>query len=111
MLTDGWQHSYDLTQGCIIIMLMAGETLDIFILTGIFKKMMFFAGPKRGRPTPGFSIFIRSDGPTDRRTDRDLFVSLDQILVPKHSLRDIGTKGQRDKGTKGQRLMILFAYL
>ena len=59
-----------------------------------------FAGPKRGRPTPGFSIFIRSDGPSDRPTEQDSFVSLDQILVHTHSL---GTKGQKDRGTKGQR--------
>ena len=32
-----------------------------------------------------------------------LFVSLDQILVPTHSLRDKGTKGQRGRGTRGQR--------
>ena len=37
------------------------------------------------------------------RTDRRSFVSLDQILVPTHSLREKGTQGQRDKGTKGQR--------
>ena len=37
------------------------------------------------------------------RTDVRTFVSLDQILVPTHSLRDKGTKGQRDRGKKGQR--------
>ena len=37
------------------------------------------------------------------RTDGHSFISLDQSLVPSHSLRDKGTKGQRDKGTKGQR--------
>ena len=36
------------------------------------------------------------------RTEGRTFVSLDQILVPTHSIRDKGTKGQRDKGTKGQ---------
>ena len=43
--------------------------------------------------------YVWSDGPTDKPA----FVSLDQILVPIHSLRDKRTKGQRDKGTKGQR--------
>ena len=55
-----------------------------------------FAGPKRGRPTPGFSIFIRSD----RASEQAPFVSLDQILVPTHSLRDKGPQGQhRNTGT------------
>ena len=58
-----------------------------------------FAVPKRGRPTPGFSIFIRSF----IRLFGATFVSLDQILVPAYSLRDKGTKKQSDKGTKGQR--------
>ena len=52
------------------------------------QKKTIFAGPKRGRPTPGFSIFIRSN--------RATFVSSDQILVPKHSSKDKGTEGQRD---------------
>ena len=54
----------------------------------------FFAWPKRGRPTSGFSIFIRSEWGTYRAT----FVSFDQILVPTHSLRDKRTKGKREKG-------------
>ena len=42
-------------------------------------------------------------GATEQRSERRLFVSRDQILVPTHSLRDKGTKGQHwNKGTKGQ---------
>ena len=33
---------------------------------------MNFAGPKKGQPTPGFSIFIRSDRPTDQATETRL---------------------------------------
>ena len=57
--------------------------------------VVIFAGPKRGVPTPGFSIFIHLFVCS--------FVSLDQILVPTHSLRDKGKKGQKDTGTKGKR--------
>ena len=64
---------------------------------------MIFTRPKRGRPTPGFSIFLHSDRASERASDRPLFFSRDQILVPTHSLRDKGTKGQhRNRGTKGQ---------
>ena len=56
---------------------------EVYIIARIFH---IFAGPKRGRPTPGFSIFIRSDGGRKGGT----FVSLDQILVPTQSL---GTEG------------------
>ena len=32
-------------------------------------RIIIFAGPKTGRPTPGFSIFIRSVGRSVGRTD------------------------------------------
>ena len=67
----------------------------ILWLKNIFFCEDFFFLSKRGRPTPGFSIFLRTDWQT--------FVSLDLVLVPTHSLREKGTKGQRDKGTKKQR--------
>ena len=71
--------------------------VQFFEMPGLYKNV--FSGPKRGWPTPGFSIFIRSIGRTNRPTNRRTFVSFDQILVPTHSLRDKGTKGQRDKDT------------
>ena len=68
---------------------------------------MIFAGPKRGRPTPGFSIFIRSDRATERPTERATYVRLLRSNFVPYTLiegkRDKGTKGKRDQGTKGQR--------
>ena len=64
-------------------------------LTKKFFFYLFFAGPKRGQPTPGFSIFIRSVG----RTDVCLLTSK---RVSIHSLRDKETKTQTDKRTNGQ---------
>ena len=51
------------------------------------RVLVFVDGPKRGRPTPGFSVFIRTDRATERPSDQatkrpsggDLFVSLDQM--------------------------------
>ena len=43
--------------------------------------------------------YVRTDGRRDGRVEGDSFFSLDQILVPTHSLGDKRTKGQRDKGT------------
>ena len=61
-----------------------------------------FAGPKRGRPTPGFSIFIRSlvcsFGGSDVRLLRSNFGPYTFIK----GQRDTRTQGKRDKGTKGQ---------
>ena len=69
----------------------------------LVSQILLFAGPKRGQPTPGFSILIRSERATEQPSKRVSFVSRDQILVPIHSLRDKGTKGQhRNIGTKGQ---------
>ena len=71
---------------------------------------MIFARLKRGRPTPGFSIFISLFARLLVRLCVCAFVHLFarssplyQNVVPTHSLRDKGTKGQRDKDTKGQR--------
>ena len=58
-----------------------------------------FAGPKRGRPTPGFSIFMRSDVRSLVRLLRSNFGPYTFIK----GQRDTGTQGQRDKGKKGQR--------
>ena len=70
---------------------------------GVPIGLCIFAKPKRGWPTPGFSIFIRSDRPIERLSEQVSFISLDQILVPTLSLRDKGTKGQhRNIGTKVQ---------
>ena len=54
-------------------------------------ELTIFAAPKRGRPTPGFSIFIRSNRPTDRAT----FVRLHRSNFGPYTF----IKGQRDKGT------------
>ena len=51
--------------------------------------------------------YVRREGQREGGTDGRTFVSLDQMLVPRHSLnngrKDKGTEGQRDKGTMEQR--------
>ena len=68
---------------------------------------IIFAGPKRGQLSPGFSIFIRSDRPTDRLTDRPRLVCLLRSNFSPYTFikeqRDKGTNGPRDRGTKGQK--------
>ena len=70
-----------------------------------------FAGPKRGRPTPGFSIVIRSVGwllvhfyirLLRSKFNPYTFIEGQKDKVTKGQ-RDKGTNGQLDKGTKGQR--------
>ena len=41
-LSGGWYDSYVFPQGWIIKMKVAGETLNIFLLTGISKINFFF---------------------------------------------------------------------
>ena len=46
-LSDGWYDSYVFPQGWIIKMLVAGETLNIFLLTGIANGNIFFMKQKK----------------------------------------------------------------
>ena len=64
------------------------------------SEPLVIAGPKRGRPTPAFSIFIRSDRATEQasvvRLQRSNFVPYTFIK----GQRDIGTTQEhRNKGT------------
>ena len=63
---------------------------------------MFIAGPKRGQPTPGFSIFIRTFVRTFVRPS--LRSNFGPYTFIKGQRDNTGTKGQyRNKGTtKGQ---------
>ena len=45
--TDGWWDSYISPQGWIINMLLAGDTLNMFLLTGISNINMFFIKKKK----------------------------------------------------------------
>ena len=64
----------------------------------LLSTVFYFCRTQEG-PAYTWLFNFRSDRATDRRS----FVSRDQILVPTHSLRDKGTKGQhRNIGTKGQ---------
>ena len=46
-LTDGWFDSYVLPKGWTIKILLAWETLEIFLLTGISKRNIFFRKKKK----------------------------------------------------------------
>ena len=45
--TDGWEDSYVLPQGWIIKMLLAGETINIFLQTGISNINICFKKKKK----------------------------------------------------------------
>ena len=67
----------------------------VFVGPYLFILVWFYCRTQKGPAYTwflNFYMFGQADGGT--------FVSLDQVLVPTHSL---GTKGQRDKGTKGHR--------
>ena len=65
--------------------------------------LYMFARPKRGRPTPGFSIVIRSVGLLLVHFYIRLLRSKFNPYTFIEGQKDKVTKGQRDKGTKGQR--------
>ena len=46
-LTDGWWDSYIFPKGWILKMILAGETLNIFLLVGISNKNIFFIKKKK----------------------------------------------------------------
>ena len=74
---------------------------EVFFDRKLIWHCAFFAGPKRGRPTPGFSIFIRLHGRIVclLRWNFGPYT----FIKGQKGQRDKGTKGQKDKGTKGKR--------
>ena len=48
----------------------APATQGLFIT--FYSFFLIFAGPKRGLPTPGFSIFVRTERPTDARSSPEI---------------------------------------
>ena len=56
-----------------------GKNLSLYTINNVSMVLEIIAGPKRGRPTPGFSIFIRSDRASEQASYRVSFVSRDQF--------------------------------
>ena len=100
-----YPHAKGYTKCIILIHFIPGKTYtftQVRIHSDLIKCVSYiksqttvFAGPKTGRPTPGFSIFIRSDRPTFVRLFIRSFFFLQRSNFGLYTI----IKGQRDKGT------------